>query len=151
MGAREWFEHIREESEQLDKRKHELDEERATLGPKGQTLGSIGGGGNTDGMADVDALILRGQAYDLDRAKLDAEIEQATDVLYGVSGRGGLASIRGTNDADILCCHYLQGMTYAEIAKRLMDDERCAHLCTVRAMRALVYIDRVGIVYLSQI
>ena len=88
MGAREWFEHIRDESEQLDKRKHELDEERAALGPKGQTLGSIGGGGNADGMADVDALILREQAYDLDRARLDAEIEQATNVLYGMSGRG---------------------------------------------------------------
>lgn len=153
MEVRDWFELLRMRSIELDKRKAELEGERAALGPRGVTLGSIGSAGHADGMASVDALIERELEYDRDRAEHDLDLRRATHALYGRDGRGGLARARSMIDADILCCHYLQGMTYAQIADGLADsrDATATHWCTMRAMRALAYMDRVGLDYLSRL
>ena len=78
--------------------------------------------------------------------RLEARMERATNILYGKSGRGGLAKAKGATDADIICCHYLEGMGWAEIAKEIVRKETDypTQWCRQRALRAFAYMDRVG-------
>lgn len=152
MRAREYFERLLDVELELQARRRKAQSMRETLGSKsGTSTGSIGGTGKTDGMADVDHVIEYEMEIERDQAKHDLELSYATDVLYGRSGRGGLAKARRSVDADILCCHYLQGMSYAEIADEIAkpDSNDPVHWCIMRARRALDYIDTVGMHNLS--
>ena len=147
MTAREYFVRLSDEVRELEKRKADAREMREQIGVKGQSFGSIGSGGSAkNAMGPVDRVVDVERQIELDQAKLDLELEQATTILYGRSGRGGLAKERGSTTADIICCHYLQLMTYAEIAKSvdLPKSRDPVHWCMMRAHRALEYIDRIG-------
>lgn len=146
MGARGYFERLRDDGRELEERKAKVQEMRAQLGSRGVRYGSVGGSGNHDAMAAVNHVIEAEQRLAIDQARHNLEIEQACAILYGRSGRGGLARERGSVDADIICCHYLQRMTYAEIADSIAkpDSESPVSWCRQRASRALKFIDSVG-------
>lgn len=146
MGARGYFERLRDNSAELAKRHERAQELRAQLGSHSHRYGSTGGGGNHDSTGAVDYIIEFERALERDQARHDLELEQACAILYGRSGRGGLARERCIVDADIICCHYLQGLTYAEIASELAkpDSESPESWCRQRASRALRFIDAIG-------
>lgn len=147
MVARGYFERLRDDSAELDERRAKVLELRARLGVSGHRYGSIGGSGARDASAPIDRIIEMERELESDQARHDLEVEQATSILYGRSGHGGLARARSLVDADIICCHYLQGMAYAEIASalELPESSNPAGWCRVRAHRALAYVDEVGV------
>ena len=149
MRARDWFESIRADVVEMRKLEDEILSIETRSGPHGQSVGSVGSGGNHDSMCGIDRLVDAGLREKLDRQREEAnpEIERALEVLYGRSGNGGLAKAKSSTDADILCCYYLQGMEWPAIADGIArpDVERPNGWCRLRAMRALAYIDRVGI------
>lgn len=146
MGARGYFERLRDDGRELEERKAKVREMRAQLGSRGVRYGSIGGSGNHDAMVAVNHVIEAEQALAIDQARHELELRQACAILYGRSGRGGLAKERSSVDADIICCHYLQHMTYAEIAADIAKPESDSPVswCRQRASRALRFIDSVG-------
>ena len=153
MCARLWFESIRASVLDIRKLEQKIEEAETKAGPHGQLSGSIGGGSH-DSLRGIDRLVDSGLRERLERMRevTNPEIERALEVLYGRSGRGGLARARGATDADILCCYYLQGMDWARIADDLArpDVVRPNGWCRLRAMRALAYVDRVGCGWLAR-
>ena len=154
MAALEWFESIQALRGQVAGLDNAIEEAYASAGPKGQQMGSIGGNGGGDSFAGIDRIVDSGMVAERDRlkARLDHMLERATEVLYGKSGRGGLAKAKCSVDADILCCHYLQGMGWADIAREIVrkDTSSPSHWCQMRARRACAYIDRVGMDWLVE-
>lgn len=120
--------------------------------PHGQKLGFIGGRSSKDAMATVHALILAREKLERKTIELDARLDYCTSILYGASGRGGLAKARSSTDADCICGYYLQGMTWREVADELARPESkdAPQWCKRRAYRALRHIDEVGIYALSK-
>ena len=151
MGAREYFERIRDDGRDLARRRLRAQEMREQLGSHGQRYGSVGGGGSHDATGALTHVIAYEEEIERDEVLHLIEVGQATEILYGRSGRGGLAKRRGSVDADIICCHYLQGMTYAAIAEDVARPESDSPVdwCRQRAHRALGYIDRVGVATLT--
>ena len=151
MSALEWFESIRTDGERIEKIKQNLAMLESRIAPRSQGYEPMGhGGGSSDamlGMALVSIQIgkLKAELPRVER-RLEARMERATNILYGKSGRGGLAKAKGTTDADIICCHYLQGMGWAEIAQEIVRKETDypTQWCRQRALRAFAYMDRVG-------
>ena len=117
--------------------------------PHGQgTAGGSGHGGNHDPLAGVDWLVDADAVAELEHTKalLLARMDYATDVLYGRSGRGGVSRAIGFNEADMLCFHYLQGMSWANIAKLFeVEDRHPARWCQRWAERTLRRMDRYGL------
>lgn len=154
MAALEWFESIRDLQKRVTRLEGSIEAAYAAAGPHGQRMGSIGGGGRTDSLAAVDRIVDSDAMAELDRARgeLLSRMDRATEVLYGRSGRGGLAKARSSADADILCCRYLQGMGWAEIAREIVRPSTGypVQWCYQRALRACTYIDRVGMDALAE-
>lgn len=154
MAAIEWFEEIPALRKRVEDLTIAIESARASAGPHGQSMGSIGGGGKRDALAGIDRLIDSDATLELrrTRALLAYRAAYALWVLYGISGRGGLAKAKGSVDADILCCHYLQGMGWAEIAREIVkpDTEYPTQWCRSRARTACRYIDRVGMSALAE-
>ena len=147
MTARDWFESIRADVVELRELEYRVLEVESKLGPHSQRMGSIGGGGNPDKMRPIDRLVDSGlrEKLEAQRSKVIRRVEHATSVLYGESGRGGLARESGSFDADILTLYYLQGETWADVARMVNPDSPCpAQWCRSRALRALGKIDRLG-------
>lgn len=153
MRARDWFESIRVGVVEMAKLEQEIEATETQAGPHGQSAGSIGGGGSHDGLRGIDRMVDAGVRERLARlhARYDPEVDSALEVLYGKSGNGGLSKAKQSVDADILCCHYLQGMEWADIAAGLAGRQvaRPNGWVRMRAMRALAYIDRVGMASLA--
>lgn len=107
------------------------------------------GGGSSDRMLAHAILSdklgeLRALLPELER-KHEAKLERATDVLYGRSGRGGLAKETCTDDADLLCFHYCQGESWASIARRYeIEDANLTRWCQRKAVKVCRLIDRIG-------
>lgn len=151
MAALDWFESILAESERIRKVKDELAILDAQIGPRSQGYEPMGhGSGNGSdailGMALVSARLseLR-QVLPLIERRHEDSLERATQVLYGRSGRGGLARATNTDDADMLCFHYLQGESWASIARRFEPEtSNLTVWCKRRAAWACKQIDRIG-------
>lgn len=150
MSAFEWFESVRKEGERIEKIKQELALLDSRISPRSQGFEPMGhGGGSNDamvGMALVSARLgeLR-QILPMLERRHEAKLEMATHVLYGKSGRGGLARAASTDDADMLCYHYLQGESWASIARRYEPDtSNLTVWCKCRAKVACRMIDRIG-------
>lgn len=150
MSALDWFESIRTEGERIKKIKQDLAMLESRIVPRSQGYEPMGhGGGSSDamlGMAMMSARLgeLRQLLPGLERAH-EAKLEYATQVLYGRSGRGGLAKATCTDDADTLCFHYLQGESWASIGRRF--EPETANLtvwCKRKAKAACRAIDRIG-------
>lgn len=147
MSARGWFESIRLDVKEAQELADEIEAEYARTGPHGQGGGSTGG--SSDQMRGIDRIVddCMRERLAKKQERVRHRISAATRVLYGKSGRGGLAKERGTVDADILCHYYLEGYEWTELPKLVdcKDVSRPNGWCRLRAMRALAYVDRVGI------
>lgn len=150
MAALDWFESIEAEGKRIQKVKESLALLDSRIAPRSQGFEPMGhGGGSTDamlGMAMVSARLtkLRRLLPELER-RHEAKIKRATDVLYGRSGRGGLAKALGTDDADMLCFHYLQGESWASIGRRYNPDaSNLTVWCQRKAKQVCKQIDRIG-------
>lgn len=150
MAALDWFESILTEGERIEKIKQNLAMLESRIAPRSQSYEPMGhGGGSTDAML-VMALVsaklgeLR-QLLPLVERKYEDRIEYATQVLYGKSGRGGVARALGTDDADMLRFHYLQGESWASIGRRFEPDaSNLTVWCQRKARQACKQIDRIG-------
>lgn len=158
MAALEWFESIARLRVRVRELEDDMEQAYASAGPHGLgATGAGGGAGAADALAGVDRLLDAGTAdeYLRERARLEAEMERASLVLYGRSGRGGLARALGYGDADVLMCHYLQGMGWTEIARQIVRPEPMVEYpslwCRRKAESACRYIDRVGCDYLMEL
>ncbi len=150
MAALEWFESILTEGERIEKIKQNLAILESRIAPRSQGYEPMGhGGGSSDamlGMAMMSARLgkLR-QLLPLVERKHEDRIEYATQVLYGKSGRGGVAKAVGTDEADMLCYHYLQGESWASIGRRFEPDaSNLTVWCQRKAKQACKQIDRIG-------
>ena len=150
MAALDWFESILTEGERIEKIKQNLAMLESRIAPRSQGFEPMGhGGGSSDamlGMAMMSARLttLRRLLPELER-RHEAKIKRATDVLYGRSGRGGLAKALGTDDADMLCFHYLQGESWASIGRRYNPDaSNLTVWCQRKAKQVCKQIDRIG-------
>lgn len=150
MAALEWFESILTDGERIEKIRQNLAMLESRIAPRSQGYEPMGhGGGSTDamlGMALVSAKLgeLR-QLLPLVERKHEDRIEYATQVLYGKSGRGGVAKALGTDDADMLCYHYLQGESWASIGRRFEPDaSNLTVWCQRKAKQVCKQIDRMG-------
>lgn len=149
MAARDWFESIAQLQQEVNRLQASIESAYASAGPHGQSMGSVShGGGSHDSMAPIDRMLDSDAQRELERVQglLRLRLDQATDVLYGKDSRGGLAKARGSVDADILWCRYCDGWRWAEIAAEFAtpDSKAPAKWAMQRALRALRYIDRVG-------
>lgn len=147
MAALDWFESLARLRIRVAALQDAIDEAYAQAGPKGQQLGSIGGTGRGDPLAGIDAMLDADATAELDRARgrLYDRMDYATAVLYGRSGRGGLAKLTSTDDADMLCYHYLQGESWASIGRRYCPESSNLTTWAERhAVRVCRIIDRAG-------
>lgn len=150
MAAFEWFESLAAEGERIEKIKQSLALLDSRIAPHSQGFEPMGHSGTgTDtmlGMAMVSARLaeLRRMLPTIER-KHEAKLAFASDVLYGRSGRGGLAKATCTDDADMLCYHYLQGESWASIARRYEPEtSNLTVWCQRRAAGVCKQIDRIG-------
>ena len=150
MAALDFFEGILTEGERIRRISEQLALLDSRISPHGQGFEPTGhGGGSSDRMlahAILSAKLgeLKAQLPELER-KHEAKLERATDVLYGKSGRGGLAKETCTDDADLLCFHYCQGESWASIARRYeIEDANLTRWCQRRAVKVCRVIDRIG-------
>ena len=105
MSARLWMESIRLDVLEMIRLENGITMIENLAGPHGQSSGG-GRGGKADGMRGIDHLVDSGMREELERMrrKVNLRIEEALHVLYGKSGRGGLAKAKSELDAEILCC-----------------------------------------------
>lgn len=150
MAAFEWFESLAAEGERIEKIKQSLALLDSRIAPHSQGFEPMGHSGTgTDtmlGMAMVSARLaeLRRMLPTIER-KHEAKLAFASDVLYGRSGRGGLAKATCTDDADMLCYHYLQGESWASIARSYEPEtSNLTVWCKRRAKWACLQIDKIG-------
>lgn len=150
MAALDWFESINTEGERIEKIKQNLAMLESRIAPRSQGYEPMGhGGGSTDamlGMALVSARLgeLR-RLLPLVERRYEDKLEYATQVLYGRSGRGGVAKALGTDEADMLRFHYLQGESWASIGRRFEPDaSNLTVWCQRKAKQVCKQIDRIG-------
>lgn len=146
MSAREYFERLRLDGDELEKREASLRQDREALALRGrsQTASRLPG---RDPMSRVDRLVAMEESLERDKARHELEVAYARRILYGTSGRGGLAWLRGQADADCIHGYYIQRMTWQQVADEISGPVRrfSRQLCRARAMRALKAIDQVGV------
>lgn len=150
MAALDWFESICTEGERIKKIKQNLAMLESRIAPRSQGYEPMGhGGGSSDamlGMAMMSARLgeLR-RLLPLVECRYEDKLEYATQVLYGRSGRGGVAKALGTDEADMLCYHYLQGESWASIGRRFEPDaSNLTVWCQRKAKQICKQIDRIG-------
>lgn len=147
MAALDWFEGIASMRKKVAKLELQIDAAYAQALPHGQQLGSVGGGGHGDAYSGIDSIIDADAKRELDKlkARLEERMDFATSVLYGRSGNGGIAKATCTDDADMLCFHYLQGESWASIAQRYNPASSNLSLwCKRHAAKVCREIDRLG-------
>lgn len=151
MAALETFEGIARCRSRIKKTKLDIAELESLILPHAQGFDPTGHGTIDPDKMTRAALIsmqigeLRALLPLLER-RLELMMERANHVLYGRDGRGGLAKARSSTDADILCCHYLQGMSWADVAREICRAESNypTEWARKRAVRACEFIDRYG-------
>ena len=151
MTAREYFDWIRAdvlELAEMEDRVAALNE--SSCAPKAQGQGPSGCGSNrAEPMADrtIDAELELARM----KAQVVPELDRACNVLYGRSGRGGVAKACGFAEADAVCGYYLYGMSWPEVADELVspDSKDGAHWCRNRASSAFRHIDHTGMARLA--
>lgn len=150
MAALDFFEGILTEGERIRRISEQLALLDSRISPHGQGFEPMGhGGGGSDRMLAMAMLSakfgeLRLLLPELER-KHQAKVSRATEVLYGRSGHGGLAKATCTDDADMLCFHYLEGESWSSIARRYeIEDANLTRWCQRRAVKVCRVIDRIG-------
>lgn len=119
----------------------------ANEGAKAQRYGEQQGNGTSDAMDRINRRIEFEQrlAQRVDEASY--MLDEATALLYGDDGHGGLAKQKGNRYADVLCMAYCQAMPWREVAEVM----RCsARWCRELSAAAFAYVDAVGFAYLKR-
>lgn len=141
MRAKEYFEQVRDEVAKTEQAREMLERMKARETAKAQQYQASGSGASSDPM---DALARRIDFEGRLRQRIEyAEelIDEACGVLYGADGRGGLAKLKGTRYADVICMAYCQAEPWGEIAEIMQCSQQwCHELCNA----GFRYIDRVG-------
>ena len=119
MSVRDWFDSIHEQVTAIAESEKTIQSMRLSIGSHGQSFGPISKGSVTDQSAAIISVVVLETELDVMRARLEPELDRALAILYGTSGRGGLARARDFADADCICGYYLMGMTWAEVASEL--------------------------------
>lgn len=141
MRAREYFETVRAEVVKTERAREMLERMRAREGARAQSYQASGGGGGADPMEVVGRRIDFEQRLRRRIESADALVDEACTVLYGDSGRGGLAKLKGIRYADAICMAYCQAEPWKDIAEVMQSSERwCQQLCR----EGFVFIDSVG-------
>lgn len=147
MGARDYFEGIREEVHGIERSRDMIARLRSREGAKAQSYQVSTGGGYSDPMDAVSGRIDFERRLEARIAESNAAIEDAATVLYGRSNRGGLAKLHGNRYADAVCMAYLQAMPWDEIAEVMQCSKQwCRELCNA----AFRYIDEAGFAQLKE-
>lgn len=151
MLARDWFESVRSDVVELARMERKAELLRARTGPKAQGAGS-GGHGASDASTPVLRLVQAEGEVERMRARVEPRVERGLAVLYGESGRGGLAKLKGSATADCICGYYLMGYSWREVAEEMVRPESRdgKHWCMMRAKRAFEYMDDVGLKWLAE-
>lgn len=124
-SARELFEAAREASRDAERIRRQLDamEQRALSlgGGMGERVSSTGEpdrmGGRVAALVDMEAALRERQEADY------ALLDLACAVLYGTGSHDGLWSLVGWR-ADAIAHHYLNGMTWAQVAELMGYSQR---------------------------
>ena len=126
MGAREFFQSVREASRDAERCRSALEAlERRALSVSGPALGGRVSGTKADAMAARVASLVDREAKLHARIESDyALLDEANRVLYGDTLRDGLASLVPPWWADVLSLYYCDGMTWAEVGAVLGYSER---------------------------
>lgn len=143
MQARDWFEEIRWRVLRLERAKAEIGAMRLKLGARGQKYEAMSHGTAGDKADGIIDLVQAEMEIEIASAKLNVELDRATDVLYGRSGRGGLAKMRCSADADCITGYYLLGYSWRQVAEEMVrpDSRDGAQWCKRRAYRAMAALD----------
>ncbi len=141
MRAREYFESIRAEVVRLERSRSILERLRAREGARAQSYEISSGSAGGDPMDAVGSRMDMEGRMEARVSQAEAAIHEATAVLYGRDGRGGVAKLKGSRYADAVCLYYVQGSTWAEAAETMMCSRQW---CRALAAEAFGYIDRVG-------
>ena len=148
VDVRAWLGELRHEVLELAKLEQKAEELEDRAGPRGMGMAVASGGGRVELMTPVDHATQIRQELEVRTARLTLRLEFATNVLYGRSGRGGLAKVRSYTDADILTGYYLQGLSWPKVAKELSTDIESkwpAQWCRSRAMCSISAMERIGL------
>ena len=151
LAARDLFEQIGELESYARSLRGRIIAARGQAGPHGVATDAIvvSGGTRRDAYAGIDAIVdgdIEGEYRRVAR-RLDGLRRLAMAILYGKSGKGGLAKERSADDAYILELRYLRGVGWARMSRdyvEVEDTTRPADYLRIRARRALRHIDRVG-------
>lgn len=147
MAAKDEFETIRLNVLELGRLEEHIAELKAACGPRAMATEPSGHGGRRELLSPEDALAEAEERRDVMSKRLESTLSRACDVLYGKSGRGGIAKYRGSGAADSIHGYYLQGMTWEQVSDELVKPESRdgPQWCKRTAYRALEYADKVGL------
>lgn len=147
MRARDWFERIRADVLECARLEEDVLDMNSKTWPRGQTFEAHGrGSGAKDGSAAILRVVQAEEELERRQTALNATIDEALVVLYGLDGRGGLARLKDSATADCICGYYLMGMKWREVANEIArhDSEDARHWCMMRAYRGFECMDRIG-------
>lgn len=146
MSARDLFDGIERKRKRVRTLQAAVESAYAAAGVHANRYGVVTHGSMVDRYSALDGALDRGLVRELSRCEQDLEklCKLARLVLYGRSGHGGLYAVSDIG-ADILLLHYLQGKSWASIAREF--DPETTNLtvwCKNRAAKACRDIDRLG-------
>lgn len=126
MGAREFFQSVREASRDAERCRSTLAAmEQRALAVSRPAMGGRAGGANPDAMAARVASLVDREAQLHARIESDyALLDEANRVLYGDSLHDGLASLVPSWWADVLALHYCDLLPMREVGAVLGYSER---------------------------
>ena len=154
MTAREYFDGIRAQVLHVKAQERYVKALADAQGITGKAsgVGDVGGGSGGVGSCAADREIDAEIELARMKAELNVEVARATRVLYGRSGRGGVAKTKGSAAADSVCGYYLMGMTWQQVADELVmpDSKDGEQWCKRKAYRALDHINLVGFARLME-
>ena len=141
MKAQEYFEQVREAVLEIERSKEMSARMLATEGAKTHRFGEQQGAGNSDAMDRINRRIEFEQRLQRRIDEATDMLNEATQLLYGEDGHGGLAKLKGNRYADVLCMAYCQGMPWKEVADVMLCSPKW---CRELSNAAFAYIDMVG-------
>lgn len=146
MAARDYFESIQAEAQDLRRSSDTLERLRARANGGTQNLEFTGSKTVSDPTAALDALIDFEGRLEHRIDELNKEVAQACVYLYGKSNTGGIAKLKGSYYADAVCLVYLQAESMSEAA-----DIMCCSKQWISALCSATFreIDRVGFAALA--
>lgn len=138
--AREFFESIRDDVKWIEAARTDIAESVASGFIHGIAYDKDGCAGPHGPASAIDRIIeLEAQVAER-QAELNRSLDEATAILYGRGGHGGLAKALSTAPADAICGYYLQGMSWREVAAD-MGSEHAHSWWHVMAGKGLAYLE----------